>query len=102
MIFLLIHVSSIVLSSLCLVGGTPPSGDGGYENAGLHRRAAVATKMRNSTVWRRWLRKCGTPPSGDGGYTDEVYPRVEDEVKCHIASMQALDEDGEPNFNDAD
>ena len=72
------------------------------ENAGLHRLAAVAMKMRNSTVWRRWLRKCGTPPSGDGGYTDEVYPRVEDEVKCHIASMQALDEDGEPNFNDAD
>jgi len=27
---------------------------------------------------------------------------VEDEVKRQIASMQALDEDGEPNFNDAD
>ncbi len=27
---------------------------------------------------------------------------MEDEVKRQIASMQALDEDGEPNFNDAD
>jgi len=36
------------------------------------------------------------------GFLDEVYPLVEDEVKCQIASMQALDEDGEPNFNDAD
>ena len=27
---------------------------------------------------------------------------VEDEVKRQIASMQALDEGGEPNFNDAD
>ena len=33
---------------------------------------------------------------------DEVYPLVEDEVRRQIASMQALDEDGEPNFNDAD
>jgi hypothetical protein len=33
---------------------------------------------------------------------DEVYPLVEDEVKRQIASMQALDEGGEPNFNDAD
>jgi hypothetical protein len=31
-----------------------------------------------------------------------VYPLVEDEVKRQIASMQALDENGEPNFNDAD
>ncbi|MBF0106880.1 MAG: DUF1156 domain-containing protein [Deltaproteobacteria bacterium] len=36
------------------------------------------------------------------GYLDEVYPLVEDEVKRQIVSMQALDEDGEPNFNDAD
>jgi hypothetical protein len=36
------------------------------------------------------------------GFLDEVYPLVEDEVKQQIASMQALDEDGEPNFNDAD
>ena len=36
------------------------------------------------------------------GFLDEVYPLVEDEVKLQIASMQALDEDGEPNFNDAD
>lgn len=36
------------------------------------------------------------------GFLDEVYPLVEDEVKSQIASMQALDEGGEPNFNDAD
>ena len=29
-------------------------------------------------------------------------PMVEDEVRAQIASMQALDEDGEPNFNDSD
>jgi putative DNA methylase len=36
------------------------------------------------------------------GFLDEVYPLVEDEVKRQIANMQALDEGGEPNFNDAD
>jgi putative DNA methylase len=36
------------------------------------------------------------------GFLDEIYPLVEDEVKCQIASMQALDENGEPNFNDSD
>ena len=36
------------------------------------------------------------------GFLDELYPLVEDEVKSQIASMQALDEGGEPNFNDAD
>ena len=36
------------------------------------------------------------------GFLDEVYPLVEDEVKRQIASMQALDEASEPNFNDAD
>ena len=36
------------------------------------------------------------------GFLDEVYPLVEDEVKHQIVSMQALDEGGEPNFNDAD
>jgi putative DNA methylase len=36
------------------------------------------------------------------GFLDEVYPLVEDEVKRQIQSMLALDEDGEPNFNDAD
>ena len=30
------------------------------------------------------------------GFLDEVYPLVEDEVRRQIASMQALDEDGEP------
>ena len=36
------------------------------------------------------------------GFMDEVSPLVEDEVKNQIMFMQALDEDGEPNFNDAD
>ena len=36
------------------------------------------------------------------GFLDEVYPLVEDEVKRQITSMQALDDVGEPNFNDAD
>ncbi len=40
--------------------------------------------------------------AGEPGFLDEVYPLVEDEVKRQIASMQALDEGGEPNFNDAD
>lgn len=40
--------------------------------------------------------------ANDPGFLDEVYPLVEDEVKRQIASMQALDEGGEPNFNDAD
>jgi adenine-specific DNA methylase len=40
--------------------------------------------------------------SNESGFLDEVYPLVEDEVKHQIASMQALDEGGEPNFNDAD
>lgn len=40
--------------------------------------------------------------ANEPGFMDEVYPLVEDEVKRQIESMQALDEDGEPNFNDAD
>ena len=40
--------------------------------------------------------------SNEPGFLDEVYPLVEDEVKHQIESMQALDEGGEPNFNDAD
>ena len=36
------------------------------------------------------------------GYMDEVSPLVEDEVHDQISFMQSLDEDGEPNFNDAD
>lgn len=40
--------------------------------------------------------------AAEPGFLDEVYPLVEDEVKRQIESMQALDEDGEPNFNDAD
>jgi adenine-specific DNA methylase len=45
------------------------------------------------------LRKRTSP---EPGFLDEVYPLVEDEVRRQIASMQALDESGEPNFNDAD
>lgn len=40
--------------------------------------------------------------ANEPGFLDEVYPLVEDEVKRQIVSMQALDEGGEPNFNDAD
>ena len=40
--------------------------------------------------------------TNEPGFLDEVYPLVEDEVKRQIDSMQALDEGGEPNFNDAD
>ena len=40
--------------------------------------------------------------ANEPGFLDEVYPLVKDEVNRQIASMQALDEDGEPNFNDAD
>jgi len=40
--------------------------------------------------------------ANEPGFLDEVYPLVEDEVKRQIESMQALDENGEPNFNDAD
>jgi hypothetical protein len=40
--------------------------------------------------------------ASEPGFLDEIYPLVEDEVKRQIASMQALDEGGEPNFNDAD
>jgi hypothetical protein len=32
----------------------------------------------------------------------DIYPLVEDEVREQIRSMQDLDEDGEPNFNDSD
>ncbi len=45
------------------------------------------------------LRKRVSP---EPGFLDEVYPLVEDEVRRQIESMHALDEDGEPNFNDAD
>ncbi|MEQ1754680.1 MAG: anti-phage-associated DUF1156 domain-containing protein [Micropepsaceae bacterium] len=40
--------------------------------------------------------------SNDPGFLDEIFPLVEDEVLRQIDSMKALDEDGEPNFNDAD
>ena len=36
------------------------------------------------------------------GFLFDIYPLVEDEVRAQLSSMQALDEDGEPNFNDAD
>ena len=36
------------------------------------------------------------------GFLFDIYPLVEDEVRSQIASMQALDDDGEPNFNDSD
>jgi hypothetical protein len=36
------------------------------------------------------------------GFLFDIYPMVEDEVRSQIISMQALDDSGEPNFNDAD
>lgn len=36
------------------------------------------------------------------GFLFDVYPLVEDEVRSQISAMQALDENSEPNFNDAD
>lgn len=36
------------------------------------------------------------------GFLFDIYPLVEDEVRCQIRSMQDLDEHGEPNFNDSD
>lgn len=36
------------------------------------------------------------------GFLFDIYPMVEDEVRSQISSMQALDDDGEPNFNDSD
>ncbi len=62
---------------------------------------AVGIKKGNyvqGTVCLVLRKRIATEP----GFLDEVYPMVEDEVKRQIASMQALDEDGEPNFNDAD
>ena len=38
----------------------------------------------------------------EAGFMDEIFPMVEDEVHRQIDSMRALDEGGEPNFNDAD
>jgi adenine-specific DNA methylase len=45
------------------------------------------------------LRKRATE---EPGFLFDIYPMVEDEVRSQIISMQALDEGGEPNFNDAD
>ena len=36
------------------------------------------------------------------GFLFDIYPMVEDEVRAQIISMQALDDNSEPNFNDAD
>jgi adenine-specific DNA methylase len=63
--------------------------------------AAVGLKKGNyvqGTVCLVLRKRIGDEP----GFLDEVYPLVEDEVKQQIANMQALDDDGEPNFNDAD
>jgi putative DNA methylase len=40
--------------------------------------------------------------ASEPGFLFDIYPLVEDEVRSQIASMQALDENSEPNFNDAD
>lgn len=41
-------------------------------------------------------------PGNEAGFLDEIFPMVEDEVHRQIDAMHALDEGGEPNFNDAD
>lgn len=63
------------------------------ESAGIKKGNYV-----QGTVCLVLRKRVGNEP----GFLDEVYPLVEDEVKRQIASMQALDEGGEPNFNDAD
>jgi putative DNA methylase len=62
---------------------------------------AIGIKRGNyvqGTVCLVLRKRAGDEP----GFLDEIYPMVEDEVRRQIDSMQALDEDGEPNFNDAD
>lgn len=62
---------------------------------------AVGIKKGNyvqGTVCLVLRKRIGNEP----GFLDEIYPMVEDEVHRQIDSMQALDEGGEPNFNDAD
>jgi len=62
---------------------------------------AVGIKNGNyvqGTVCLVLRKRVGNEP----GFLDEIYPMVEDEVHRQIDSMQALDEGGEPNFNDAD
>ena len=39
---------------------------------------------------------------GEPGFLFDIYPMVEDEVRAQLASMQALDDGGEPNFSDSD
>jgi len=63
------------------------------ESAGIKKGNYV-----QGTVCLVLRKRLGNEP----GFLDEVYPLVEDEVKRQLASMQALDEGGEPNFNDAD
>jgi putative DNA methylase len=63
------------------------------ESAGIKKGNYV-----QGTVCLVLRKRIGNEP----GFLDEVYPLVEDEVKRQIASMQALDEGDEPNFNDAD
>ncbi len=63
------------------------------ESAGIKKGNYV-----QGTVCLVLRKRIGTEP----GFLDEAYPLVEDEVKRQIASMQALDEGAEPNFNDAD
>lgn len=62
---------------------------------------AVGIKKGNyvqGTVCLVLRKRIGDEP----GFLDEVFPMVEDEVHRQIDSMRALDDGGEPNFNDAD
>jgi len=40
--------------------------------------------------------------SEDTAFLDEIYPQVENEVKAQLASMQALEDQEDPNFGDTD
>lgn len=63
------------------------------EAAGIKKGSYV-----QGTVCLVLRKRLGSEP----GFLDEIYPMVEDEVRRQIDSMKALDEDSEPNFNDAD
>ena len=52
----------------------------------------------SGTVCMVLKKRLGNEP----GFKDEIVPMVEDEVHRQIDAMRALDEGGEPNFNDAD
>jgi adenine-specific DNA methylase len=62
-----------------------------------------AAGLKKATMCKAPSVSCfGKRTGRENGDILDITALVEDEVKAQIASMQALDEDGEPNFNDAD